>query len=245
MARLDQTFKIAIIALLVACHPTENKEITFKEISGTAVLIGDQIVKLDEHLNMVSRDKEGAIVTLKGLSENLFQNTDDYCDAFKYVKIASSAGDRIVDGRNVYQIVNSDQNASFTYRNNEYELKATSFFGIGVSDDEGLTFCEKYHTPVVLIDKSANNPRLVQLINTAISNEPTGKKEFKYFELIENDMAYDSIEKVDVVENGVILTVKRELQEGWNRFQVKLLLDEKEYRAEYLNQGNTIDLGQP
>ena len=52
-----------------------------------------------------------------------------------------------------------------------------------------------------------------------------------------NDGAYDKIKAIEQTERGVILTIKREFQEGWNEFQIQLQLSEKTYKAEYLNYG--------
>src|SRR5680860_1011708 len=164
MTRVTQILTIGIAVLLTACSSTDKKTLTFKEASGKAVLIGNNIEILDTELEKVMTLKEGSIVNLKGLSDSLIQKTDDYCDAFHYVKIITSSGDRIVDGRNIYQISSTSQDTSFQYKTKKFDLKTTSFFGIGVSDDDGLTFCSKYFEPITLVDKESNNPRLVKIV---------------------------------------------------------------------------------
>jgi hypothetical protein len=59
-------------------------------------------------------------------------------------------------------------------------------------------------------------------------------------ELIDNDGAYDKIIKIELSKNGIILTIKREFQEGWNEYDVQLNLSEKEYVAEQLSYGEIM-----
>lgn len=215
----------------------EKKTITFKGHKGRAVLIGEKIDVLNNELQSVTTLNEGSIVEIVGLSDSLFQITDDYCDAFRYVKIKTDSQKGIIDGRNVYQLTESRQDTSFSYNDKEFDIKTTTFFGIGVDDDDGLTFCSKYYEPVVLIESDSNQPKLIEIIKNDISKEASWKDDFKYFELMANDGAYDKIKAIEQTESGVILTIKREFQEGWNEFQIQLQLSEKTYRAEYLNYG--------
>jgi hypothetical protein len=215
----------------------EKKLITFKGHKGRAVLIGENIDVLDNELQSVTTLNESSIVEIVGLSDSLFQKTDDYCDAFRYVKIKTDSQKGIIDGRNVYELTELQQDTSFNYNDKEFDIKTTSFFGIGVSDDDGLTFCSKYHEPVVLIESDSNQPKLIEIIKNDISKEAFWEYDFKYFELMANDGAYDKINAIEQTESGVILTIKREFQEGWNEYQVQLKLSEKTYKAEYLNYG--------
>jgi len=41
-----------------------------------------------------------------------------------------------------------------------------------------------------------------------------------------NDGAYDKIIKIELSKNGIILTIKREFQEGRNEYEVQLNLSE-------------------
>ena len=111
----------------------EKKTITFKGHKGRAVLIGEKIDVLDNELQSVMTLNESSIVEILGLSDSLFQKTDDYCDAFRYVKIKTDSQNGIIDGRNVYQLTESQQDTSFNYNDKKIDIKTTSFFGIGVA----------------------------------------------------------------------------------------------------------------
>gem|GEM_PF-4622121 len=216
---------------------TDDITISFSEVKGQAVIIGKEIIFKDKENKNTTDLKEGDIVQLKGLSDSLYQNSKDYCDASHHVKIGTNSGDRIVDGRNVYKILDSDKGVSFTYKNRRYTIKTTEFFGIGVVDKDGLTFCSKYKEPVVLIDEESDTPKLINMVKNDIYKDIFGNSSFGYFELMNNDGACDDIQKIDEIEGGVILNIKRGFQEGWNEFQVKLTINGANYSAEYLNYG--------
>ncbi len=218
-------------------RPLEKNTITFQELNGRAVLIGEKINVLNDELKAITTLNESSIVDLTGFSDSLYQKTDDYCEAFRYVKINTDTQKGIVDGRNVYQLTESQQDTSFFYKDKNFEIKTTSFFGIGFDDDEGLTFCSKYYEPVVIINKDINQPSLIEIIENDISKKASWKDNFRYLELMANDGALDKIEKIEQTQSGIILTIKREFQEGWNEYQVEIKLIEERYQAEYLNYG--------
>ena len=211
--------------------------ISFKEVEAKGILLGDSISILDLKLQNISLLGEGALVDIMGVSDSLFQKTNDNCDAFKYVKINTHSGARIIDGRHVYQISSSNEGINFEYKQNSYYIKTTEFYGIGPSDDEGLTFCNKYFEPVVLTNLTNNTTQFIVLVKNELSNEAYWNKGFPYFEFMANDGAYDQIKSVTPIKEGVILNIKREFQEGWNEFQIKLLLNQDIYKAEILNYG--------
>ena len=52
-----------------------------------------------------------------------------------------------------------------------------------------------------------------------------------------NDGAYDKIESISETPKGVILKIKREFQEGWNHFEVSLIISKQNFQAEVINYG--------
>jgi len=216
---------------------SEKETMSFQKINGRAILIGEKVDVLDKNLQTKTTLKESSIVEIVAISDSLFQKTKDYCDAFRYVKIKTESQNGLIDGRNVYKLTDSEQDTSFNYKDNNFHITTTSFFGIGVSDDDGLTFCSKYYEPVVITNNQSNQPRLIKIIENDISKEASWNDDFGYLELMANDGAYDKITKIEQFENGIILTIKREFQEGWNEYEVQLNLSEEHCEAEYLSYG--------
>lgn len=196
----------------------EKKIINFKEYKGKAILIGEKIEFLNNEFQVIKTLKEKTIVEIVGLSDSLFQKTEEYCDAFRYVKIRTDSQNGIIDERNIYQIVESTQDTFFNYKDRKFDIKTTSFFGISVANEEGLTFCSKYFEPVVLIENKSNLPRLIEIIKNDITEKVSWKKDFKYLELMANDGAYDKIKRIEKTDNSIILTIKRNFQDGYNEY---------------------------
>ncbi|NQY10495.1 MAG: hypothetical protein HRT71_13410 [Flavobacteriales bacterium] len=209
-------------------------------VSGQAILIGEAIQLLDSdlaHSKKVTMLKEGTLVSLLAISDSLFRPTQDFCDAFNYVQIVTKSDTGFVDGRNVYKIEDSNQDTSFSYRNTIYNLKTTSFFGIGVTYDDGLSFCSKYNQPAIIVNNSNSETSLIKMIKNDLYAEASLNSDFDFFELRADAGALDKIKSIKSFEDGVVLTIKREFQEAWNEYEVKLILYKNEYSAEYLSYG--------
>lgn len=215
----------------------ENRNVTYHAIKGRAILVGKNISLLDSSLESSRSLKEGEVVQLKGLSDSLFKNTDDNCDAFHYVKVSTRVGSGIIDGRNVYKISGSYIDTSFHFKNKTFTLKSTAFYGINYADEDGLTFCSKYHEPIVIIDSATNTPKLIELMQNRFSKKANRPFDFDYLEIRVDDGAYEKIKSIQPTDKGVDLTLKCEYQEGWNTIKIELLLDGPKYTSEFLDYG--------
>ncbi len=215
---------------------TINAEtITFQKVNGKAIVIGEKVNILNKTLQTKTTLKGNSIVEIVGVSDSLFQKTEDYCDAFRYVKIKDENG--LIDGRKVYKLTGSEQDTSFNFKDNTFHLTATTFFGIGVSDEDGITFCSKYFEPIAITNSKLNQTRFIKLIENELSLKVAWSDNCEYLELMANDGAYDKVIKIEESKKGVILTIEREFQEGYNEYQVELNLTEETYTAEYLSYG--------
>ena len=210
-------------------HSTENPPITFTPLDGAAILVGADISLLDEKLNVLKTLPEGTLTSILGISDSLFQPGADYCDAFRYVHLDVDGIQGMVDGRNVFHLSDSDQDTSFSYSNTSFTIKTTTFFGIGPADDDGLSFCSKFQNPVVLIDHDAGTSKLVPVSRST----PDDYASSSFLELVNSDMAYDEIERIEPIDGGVRLTIRRKFQEGHATFKVELMIDGSEYKAAY------------
>ncbi len=238
--KLNKILLLLPFIALIACSSTEKKEIFQDNLSGQAILIGPKIELLNESLKPFESEKtlkEGTFVTLLGISDSVFQNTTDYCDAFNYIKIKSESVTGIIDGRNVYKVSNTLPNSSFQINNVAYHLKTTSFYGIGALNEEGLSYCSKFNQPIVIVNTSNNTKSLIHLLKNNFNKKITQNKGFEYFEFRADDGASDMIQAIKPIENGVVLSIKRGLQEGWSEYDVKLIIEDNNYKAEYLNYG--------
>ncbi len=213
-------------------------ELNFKEFSGQAVLIGEEIELLDKNLKTIENTSylTGKIVNIKSISDSLFNNSEDICQAFWYVKIETENIKGIVNGRQVFEIQNSNQDSSFTIDSNHIEILTTDFLGMGVDYEGDLMGCP-VDQPILIRDAKNNYFGLVDLIQNEYSKQASWDNEYPFFEIRSDDGCYDKIESISVVGNEIRLKIHRSWQEGVNDFDVLLTFVDNKYKAEYLNFG--------
>ncbi len=213
-------------------------ELIFKETVGQAVLIGEKIELLDKNLKTIEdiSNLTGKIVKIKGVSDSLFNNSEDICKSFWYVKIETENIKGIVNGRQVFEIQNSKQDTSFTIDSNHIEILTTDFLGMGVDYEGDLMGCP-VDQPILIKDTKNKYFGLVDLIQNEYSKQASWDNEYRFFEIRSDDGCYDKIESIIVDSTGIRLKIHRRWQEGVNDFNVLLSFVDNKYKAEYLNFG--------
>jgi hypothetical protein len=247
---------LAILAIgLTACSQTGNKtnvqnnkeinsqsdiisEITFKKTNSQAILIGKSIKILDNNLNILEEipNIPPRIVNIIGVSDSLFNNTKDICNAFWYVKVKGDKINGIVNGRQVFEIQDSNQDTSFTADGNQIEIHTTNFLGMGVDYEGELMGCPVVQ-PILIKDKKNNYFGLVDLIHNEYSKKASWDNEFPFFEIRSDDGCNDKIKSIIVEGTKITLKIHREFQEGENDYEVLLKFENNKYIAKYLNYG--------
>jgi hypothetical protein len=214
------------------------KELKFKEVNGQAVLIGEKIELLDKNLKTIDdiSNLTGKIVNMKGVSDSLFNNTKDICEAFWYVNIESDNITGIVNGRNVFKIQKSNQDTSFIMNGNQIEILTTKFLGMGVEYEGDLMGCP-VDQPILIKDSKNNYFGLVDLIQNEYSKKASWDNEYPFFEIRSDDGCYDKIESIIADGTEIKLKIHRRWQEGENDFEVLLNFADNKYQAEFLTFG--------
>jgi hypothetical protein len=204
---------------------TTEIKITFYKVNGKGILLGDHIKLLDESFKEIKDisylNEHFVDVTEVSDKYHKIKSTDDYCQEFKYVKIKTKDFEGFIDGRKIYEPIKHTQNKIVKIDNNEVSFIATSYFGIGVSDDDGLTGCS-INTPVVFSDKSVNYEGLVKMVNNKNYDD-----NYPYFELKDDDGANDEILSIDRQGDKYLLKIKRTYQEGGANLLVEIYKDKK------------------
>jgi uncharacterized protein YxjI len=232
---------------LTACSQTANKknvqseiisEITFKKANGQAILMGTVKI-LDDNLNVIEEISNipPQIVDIIGISDSLFNNTKEICNAFWYVKIKGEKINGIVNGRQVFEIQNSNQDTIFTVDGNQIEILTTDFLGMGVDFDGELMGCQ-VDQPVLIKDKKNGYFGLVHLIQNEYSKKASWDNEYPFFEIRSDDGCYDKIESIIADGTEIRLKIHRKWQEGENDYEVLLNFVDNKYKAKYLNFGD-------
>lgn len=238
---MDKLILIFNIALFTLCcshkvktnsentEHTNNKiditttKITFYKVNSQAILLGENIKLLDENIEEIKDISylNGHFVEIKEVSEKYYKAkpTDDYCKEFKYVKIKTKDFEGYVDGRKLYEPIKHPQNKIVKIDNNEVSFIATSYFGIGISDNDGLTGCS-INTPTVFSDKNAKYEGLLKMIKNK-----DYQSDYPYFELKDDDGANDEILNIDKQDKKYLLKIKRFYQEGEENLLVAIYKD--------------------
>jgi uncharacterized protein YxjI len=213
-------------------------EITFRKTNGQAILIGNSIRILDNSLDLVEEitNNQPQIVDIIGISDSLFNQTKEICNAFWYVKVKGNTINGIVNGRQVFEIQNSKQDTSFTVDGNQIEILTTDFLGMGVDYNGDLMGCP-VDQPILIKDKKNNYFGLVDLTQNEYSKKASWDNEYPFFEIRSDDGCYDKIESIIVDGTEIRLKIHRRWQEGKNDYEVLLNFVDNKYKAEYLNFG--------
>ena len=241
---------ILSLIILISCGQQENKpnqettekaesfdtdtneiKITFYKVNSKGILLGENIKLLDENFKEIKDisylNEHFVEVTEVSDKYHKLKPTDDYCQEFKYVKIKTKGLVGYVDGRKIYELIKNTQNKIVKIDNNEVSFIATTYFGIGVSNDDGLTFCS-VNTPVVFSDMAANFEGLVKMVKNKNYED-----NYPYFEFKDDDMAGDDILNIDKQADKYILSIRRVYQEGGANMKVEIYKDDnKKYVAE-------------
>jgi hypothetical protein len=240
-------YSILLLLIITSCNEQnksknseqDNQDLTttsviqsmsFSEVNSRGILIGEKIVLLDSSLNIISdiSDLNESFVEIKAISDSLYKKDekDDYCEEFRYIKIKSKDFEGLIDGRLIFEPVKSLQNKKY----NDIELVTTSYFGIGFSNEDGLTFCSE-NTPTILINKKSGDETLIRMLKNEYYNS-----NYDYFQLEASDGGYDEIIEIKEVDGKYQLQIRTEYQEGGALFTVEIRKnDQGDYLAEILN----------
>ena len=191
---------------------TTASKITFHKADGKAVLLGNDIKLLDGNFKEIKdiSNLNEQLVDITEVSDLTYKANpaDEHCQEFRYVKVKTKDTEGYVDGRKVYGPTKDAPAKTVKTGNNEVSFTPTAYFGIGVSDDDGLTDCS-VNTPILFSDKSAKYEGLVKMVKNK-----NYESDYPYFELKNDNGANDEIINIEKQGDKYLLTIKRIYQEG-------------------------------
>lgn len=219
-------------------NTSEIRNPMFKETKMQGILIGSNIELLNNELKVIGNisNLSGDIVNITGVSDSLYNLSKDICDSFWYVKIKGNGKEGIVDGRQVFKIVESNQDTSFIFKNYDFRILTTDFLGLGVEYQGDLMGCP-VDQPVLIKDFKNDFLGLVKLKPNEYSRKANWDNEYPYFELRNDDGTYDKIDSISTDGTKIRLKIHRTFQEGENDYEVQLSFANDKYTAEYLSYG--------
>ncbi len=213
-------------------------KVNFKSIRCQAILIGDSIRFLDNNLNVVDDISEMTTkyVEITGISDTLFNDTKEICDAYWFVRIKFANKEGIVNGRQVFKIEESFQDTTFSIDGRNLQFLTTKCLAMGIEYQGDLMACP-VDQPVIIKDGKNNFNGLINVISNDYYKKAIDNQDFQYFQLRNDDGYSDRIAAVTINESGIKLSIHRGFQEGENDYEVLLRYDQGKYTAEYLNYG--------
>jgi hypothetical protein len=200
-----------------------KKPITFYGVNGHAILLGKDIKLLDStfhEIQDISRFHEHLVeVTEVSNDYHLPPSGGEPCDRFKYVKIRNDEFEGYVDGRFLYESGKDLKNKFLTIEGKDVSLVTTHNFGIGTTDEDGLTFCS-VRTPVLFSENAPPDGQLVKMVQNENYTDP-----YPYLELKSDDQADDEILSIEKEQDKYLVKIKREFQEGETMLQLHIFKD--------------------
>lgn len=164
----------------------------------------------------------GQIIQIDSISSLKYdlKHSSDECNLHNFVKISNANINAWVYGKNVFEIEKGNRTVLFSSDSIDFKFQPTKNFGIGVMNEDGLTFCgDGTHSPVLLFNSKYNKQELVFLNK---KNEAYG---FDYLTYNNHDGWNDKILDLKYADDILYLTVVRSYQEGRVKINLEIKID--------------------
>ena len=220
--------------------PDGESDIAFKREKGEAILMGDTIATYDKKGKFLEyrMDLDRKFVTIKAISELMYNDTQEYCNEYHFVKAELLNGEPLIlDGRRVYKLQEKPFEKVFD-ASQAIRIYRTEYYGQPIFTDE-LTGCDSPFDPVVLVSIDGFKG-LVTLEKNDFALEAFGynhpsRQKVDFFELAENEGFGDEVKKAAQTPSGIVLTIHRDFQEGYTDYKVLITKEKDTYSAVYLD----------
>jgi len=221
--------------------PDGVSDITFKREKGEAILMGDTIATYDKKGKFLEyrMDLDRKFVTIKAISELMYNDTQEYCNEYHFVKAELPNGEPLIlDGRRVYKLQEKPFEKVFD-ASQAIKIYCTEYYGVGVFDEDGLTGCEAPFDPVVLVSIDGFKG-LVTLEKNDLAHEVVNynhplRRKVDFLEFCYSEGCGEKVQSAKKTSEGIVLKVHREFQEGYTDYEILLTKEEQGYKATYLN----------
>ena len=221
--------------------PDGVKDIAFKREKGEAILMGDMIATYDKKGKFLEyrTDIDRKFVTIKAISELMYNETEDFCEEYYFVKAELANGEPLIlDGRRVYKLQEKPFEKVFD-ASQAIRIYRTEYYGVGVFDEDGLTGCEAPFDPVVLVTIDGFKG-LVTLEKNDFALEAFGydhssRKKVDFLEFCNDEGCGEKVLNAALTSDGIVLKMHRNFQEGYTNYKILLTKEEQGYKATYLD----------
>lgn len=220
--------------------PDGVSDIVFKREKGEAILMGDTIATYDKKGKFLEyrMDLDRKFVTIKAISELMYNDTQEYCDEYHFVKAELPNGEPLIlDGRRVYKLQEKPFEKVFN-ASQAIRIYRTEYYGQPIFTDE-LTGCDSPFDPVVLVSIDGFKG-LVTLEKNDIAHQVFNydhplRRKVDFLEFCNGDGCGDKVLNAALTSDGIVLKVHREFQDGYTNYKILLTKEEQGYKATYLD----------
>ena len=202
--------------------------------------MGDTIATYDKKGKFLEyrTDIDRKFVTIKAISELMYNDTQEYCDEYHFVKAELPNGEPLIlDGRRVYKLQEKPFEKVFD-ASQAIRIYRTEYYGQPIFTDE-LTGCGSPFDPVVLVSidgfKGLVTLEKNEIAHQVFNYDHSSRRKVDFLEFCNGDGCGDEVLNAQLTSDGIVLKMHRNFQEGYTNYKILLTKEEQGYKATYLD----------
>ena len=220
--------------------PDGVSDITFKREKGEAILMGDTIATYDKKGKFLEyrMDLDQKFVTIKAISELMYNDTQEYCNEYHFVKAELPNGEPLIlDGRRAYKLLEKPFEKVFG-ASQAIRIYRTEYYGQPIFTDE-LTGCGSPFDPVVLVSidgfKGLVTLEKNDIAHQVFNYDHSSRGKVDFLEFCDDEGCGEKVLNAQLTSDGIVLKMHRNFQEGYTNYKILLTKEEQGYKATYLD----------
>ena len=220
--------------------PDGVSNITFKREKGEAILMGDTIATYDKKGKFLEyrMDLDRKFVTIKAISELMYNDTQEYCNEYHFVKAELPNGEPLIlDGRRAYKLLEKPFEKVFG-ASQAIRIYRTEYYGQPIFTDE-LTGCVSPFDPVVLVSidgfKGLVTLEKNDIAHQVFNYDHSSREKVDFLEFCNDEGCGEKVLNAALTSDGIVLKMHRNFQEGYTNYKILLTKEEQGYKATYLD----------
>ena len=220
--------------------PDGVKDIAFKREKGEAILMGDTIATYDKKGKFLEyrMDLDRKFVTIKAISELMYNDTQEYCNEYHFVKAELPNGEPLIlDGRRVYKLLEKPFEKVFD-ASQAIRIYRTEYYGQPIFTDE-LTGCGSPFDPVVLVSidgfKGLVTLEKNEIAHQVFNYDHSSRGKVDFLEFCNGEGCGEEVLNAQLTSDGIVLKMHRNFQDGYTNYKILLTKEEQGYKATYLD----------
>ena len=220
--------------------PDGESDIAFKREKGEAILMGDTIATYDKKGKFLEyrMDLDRKFVTIKAISELMYNDTQEYCNEYHFVKAELPNGEPLIlDGRRVYKLQEKPFEKVFD-ASQAIRIYRTEYYGQPIFTDE-LTGCDSPFDPVVLVSidgfKGLVTLEKNDIAHQVFNYDHSSREKVDFLEFCDDEGCGEKVLNAQLTSDGIVLKMHRNFQDGYTNYKILLTKEEQGYKATYLD----------